>query len=268
MRVRVNTYYIILFIFLLSALSSLVTAQNQEVNEVKAIQFFHSGNFTEAEKAFAKLLMENTGSPLLNYYYGASRTENGHFGENELDYLNFAGKSFTPDHLHYYLGIQHHARGNWKQALRFYNQFRTSVPEGEQKDLELEKKIQQCFNQVNPYENLLVDLQDTVLTGKIFTPNIGHVGPKGHLVDEKTAADSLEQVEFEQQYSDILAEAGVPEDLVSDELVIQPGLPVAPAMFSLPPGDAVTFQINNSITYVHYTSQFQTDRRKRTFRKG
>jgi len=267
MRIKIATYYIILFIFLLSALSSAATAQNQEVTEVKAIQLFNSGNYIEAEKALAVLLMENPESPLLNYYYGASRTENGNFGENELDYLNFAGKKFTPDRLHYYLGIQHHARGNWKQALRFYNQFRTSVPESEQKDLELEKKIQQCFNQINPYENLLVDLKDTILTGRINNPDLVQAGLQESFPDEHSAADSIEQKKLEQQYSNILAEAGVPEEMVSDELVMQPALPATPPVFSLPPGDAVTFQINNSITYVH-TSQFHTEEGKRLFDAG
>jgi hypothetical protein len=267
MRIKITTYNIILFIFLLSALSSVAKAQNQEVTEVKALQLFNSGHFTEAEKALAVLLMENPESPLLNYYYGASRTENGNFGENELDYLNFAGKRFTPDRLHYYLGIQHHARGNWKQALRYYNQFRTSVPEGEQKDLELEKKIQQCFNQVNPYENLLVNSQDTVLKGKFPTPELVQAGLEEFSPDEQTTAESVEQEELEQQSSAILAEADVPEDMSSDELVIHPALPVTPPVFSLPPGDAVTFQINNSITYVH-TSQFHTEEGKRFFIAG
>src|SRR5690606_501494 len=157
---------------ILSALSAGTMAQDQDVTEVKAIQLFHSGHYTAAEKAFAKLLMENPESPLLNYYYGASRTENGNYGENELDYLNFAGKSFTPDRLHYYLGIQNHARGNWKQALRYYNQFRSSVPDGEQKELEIEKKLQQCFNQENPYENLIAHSNDTILPERITTSGI------------------------------------------------------------------------------------------------
>jgi hypothetical protein len=267
MRIKITTYYIILFIFLLSALSSTATAQNQEVTEVKAIQLFNSGNYMEAEKALAVLLMENPESPLLNYYYGASRTENGNFGENELDYLNFAGKRFTPDRLHYYLGIQHHARGNWKQALRFYNQFRTSVPEDEQKDLEIEKKIQQCFNQINPYENLLAEFKDTILTESIINPDSVQSGMQESLPEEQADENPIEQEEIEQQYSDILAEAGIPEELVSDELVLQPALPATPPVFSLPPGDAVTFQINHSITYVH-TSQFHTAEGKRLFDLG
>jgi hypothetical protein len=267
MRININTYSAILFILILSALSFGTMAQDQDVTEVKAIQLFHSGHFTAAEKAFAKLLMEKPESPLLNYYYGASRTENGNFGENELDYLNFAGKSFTPDRLHYYLGVQHHARGNWKQALRFYNQFRASVPDGEQKELELEKKIQQCFNQINPYENLIANLSDTILPGRIFTPGLTPAVKHESLPVDQTSPEIPEEEDFEQQYSDILAEAGITEVLDSDELVMQPGLPVASVMFSLPPGDAVSFQVNSSITYVH-TSQFHTAEGKKLFEEG
>jgi hypothetical protein len=267
MRIKLNTYSAILSILILSALSLGAMAQDQDVTEVKAIQLFHSGHFTSAEIAFAKLLIENPESPLLNYYYGASRTENGNFGENELDYLNFAGKSFTPDRLHYYLGIQHHARGNWKQALRFYNQFRASVPDGEQKELELEKKIQQCFNQVNPYENMVTHVNDTILPGRIFTPGITlAVTPESSPVGQTSTAIPEEE-DIEQNYSDILAEAGIPEEMDSDELVMLPGLPVAPIVFSLPPGDAVSFQINSAITYIH-TSQFHTAEGKKLFEEG
>jgi hypothetical protein len=267
MRIKGITYFTILFIFLLSSFSSIVMAESQDISEVKAIQLFYSGKFAEAEKAFGRLLIENPESPLLNYYYGASRTENGNFGENELDYLNFAGKSFTPERLHYYLGIQHHARGNWKQALRYYNQFRTSVPESEQRDLELEKKIQQCFNQVNPYENQIVEMADSVLPVRIPAHDTTQAATLEPAIGEQTVVDIQEQEDYEQQFSEILAEAGVAEEQVSDELVMLPGLPVAPASLSLPPGDAVTFQINNSITYVH-TSQFHTAEGKRLFDAG
>jgi tetratricopeptide (TPR) repeat protein len=267
MRIKGFTYFIIFFIFLLSSLSSNAMAENQDVTEVKAIQLFYSGKFTEAEKAFGRLLMDNPESPLLNYYYGASRTENGNFGENELDYLNFAGKSFTPERLHYYLGIQHHARGNWKQALRHYNLFRTSIPESEQRDLELEKKIQQCFNQVNPYENQIVEMADNVLPVKIPSPDTRQAGKQEPAVVEQTAVDIFKPEEYEQQFSEILAEAGVSEEQDADDLVMLPGLPVVPPSLSLPPGDAVTFQINNSITYIH-TSQFHTAEGKRLFDAG
>ncbi len=267
MRIKINTYNAILIILFLSALSQGLMAQNQDVPEVKAIQLFHSGHFTEAEKAFAKLLMEKPESPLLNYYYGASRTENGNFGENELDYLNFAGESFTPDRLHYYLGIQHHARGNWKQALKYYNQFRSSVPDGEQKELELEKKLQQCFNQINPYEEQLTHSNDTILPGRIITPGIMPAITRESSPGTQSSTEISEVEEVEQQYSEILAEAGITKEMKTDELVMQPGLPDTPVMFSLPPGDAVSFQINSSITYIH-TSQFHTAEGKKHFEEG
>ncbi len=228
--------------------------------EVKAIQLFNSGNFTEAEKIFKKLLEQNPDNPMSNYYYGASRTENKHYGDQEMEYLLTAGKHITPDRLHYYLGIQHHARGNWNQALKFYNQFRLSVPEIEQKELELDKKIQLCFNQVNPFDTTHMQSAD------------------GELKDSEKADPEIISSPFEEETvslsastsnDELIPEADNKELLPADDLFIQrealPNLPgVEP---TLPAGDFIQFQVNNIITY-NYTSQFQTEKGKILFDKG
>ncbi|HDR50120.1 MAG TPA: hypothetical protein ENN90_00665, partial [Mariniphaga anaerophila] len=147
MQSNINSFRLTCFLFLLFAGNLVVFAGGQDVSAVRAMQLFDAGNYPEAEKMFRLLLEEDPGNPMLNYYYGASRTENGHYGDHDLQFLENAGKSMIPDRLNYYLGIQHHARNNWEQALRFYNQFRMSVPENEQQRLNLAQKIQQCYEQ-------------------------------------------------------------------------------------------------------------------------
>ncbi|MDD4755690.1 MAG: hypothetical protein PHG29_06380 [Prolixibacteraceae bacterium] len=126
-------------------------ATGQEVSAVAALRLFDREDYEEAEKLFRILLNEDPDNTMLNYYYGACRTENGNFSEADLNYLLKAGKTVTPHRINYYLGIQYHASGDWEQALKFYNQFRISVPENEQQELKINEKIQQCYDKVNPF---------------------------------------------------------------------------------------------------------------------
>jgi tetratricopeptide (TPR) repeat protein len=157
MHYKKNTLFLILLFLLLLGKELNVLAGSQDVSAIRAMQMFDSGNFAEAEIFFRVLLDEDPGNPMLNYYYGASRTENKHFGDNELACLRKAGTNITPDRLHYYFGIQYHARSDWEQALKYYNQFKLSVPEKEQELLQLAQKIQQCFDHVNPYQQSLLN---------------------------------------------------------------------------------------------------------------
>ncbi|MCA1761365.1 MAG: hypothetical protein LC658_16465, partial [Bacteroidales bacterium] len=74
------------FIFLLFSMNGRIYGGRQDVSAVKAMQLFDAGNYAEAEKFFRILLEEDPGNPMLNYYYGASRTENGHFADKDLNY--------------------------------------------------------------------------------------------------------------------------------------------------------------------------------------
>jgi tetratricopeptide (TPR) repeat protein len=262
MRTKKNKNYLFILLLFLSALPFQGFAQEQNVSEVKAIQLFNYGNFTEAEKAFQTLLTGNPENPMLKYYYGASRTENGHFGEYELTHLMDAGKNFTPERLHYYLGMQHHARNNWDQALRFYNQFRQSVPETEQKELKLTEKIQQCFNQVNPFNEIIAAAPEE----KIHNEDIEDVLP--HQNNDWTESEQeMAQLPASSDADILFIEAELPEQgtivAVSHEML--PGMPeVKP---TLPSGEPIKFQVNNYITYL-FDSQFQTREGKVLFENG
>jgi tetratricopeptide (TPR) repeat protein len=261
---RTKKYKVWLFILLLflPALPFSVIAQNQDVSEVKAIQLFNSGNFSEAEEAFQALLSANPENPLLKYYYGASRTENGHYGERELNHLMDAGKNITPERLHYYLGMQHHARNNWDQALRFYNQFRQSVPEAEQKELKLTAKIQQCFNQVNPFSGIVAATsedndQNEGITDLLSYKDNDRTVPEKELIQLPASSDA-DKLSIATELSEQETAVTVPREELPDLPGIKP---------ALPSGEPIKFQVNNYITYL-YDSQFQTREGKVLFENG
>ena len=303
MHYKKNTLFLATFLFfMLFAKLSNILAVGQDVSAIRAMQRFDSGNYAEAETIFRILLDENPGNPMLNYYYGATRTENGHFGNNELTCLLKAGTIVTPDRLHYYLGIQYHARNDWEQALKHYNHFKFSVPENEQKQLKLAQKIQQCYDHINPYQNIPVNtIGETTAkeddesgdalekaeititeeikeeTGKEGIP-VTDDEPEKPEQEQKTPGEAEKDVpEHQANPADdenshehamiIKAEEPANEKGFSYERKLLPDLPGVEPTYPVPAGDPVEFQLNNQITYL-FSSQFQTREGKKHFEEG
>jgi len=288
MQSKINSIRLTCFLFLLFAGNLVVLAGGQDVSAVKAMQLFDAGNFPEAEKMFRLLLEEDPGNPMLNYYYGASRTENGHYTDRDLQFLENARKSMIPDRLNYYLGIQHHARNNWEQALRFYNQFRMSVPENEQQMLNLAQKIQQCFEQVNPFEKDVTTEPPPRQVEKTELPDTQLIHKEEEFTEQPKETVEMEEIHTEPQpeYTGETATALLPVSSVTDSLLISaeipetsepenlsinrqalPDLPGVKPTYTLPSGNPVEFQVNSEITYL-FDSQFQTPEGQELFEKG
>lgn len=272
MQSNLNNIRLTFVIFLLFAVKATIFAAEQDISAVKAMQLFDGGNFAEAEKMFRMLLDEDPRNPMLNYYYGASRTENGNFEDSDLNHLLQAGKDVTPDRLNYYLGIQYHARNNWEQALKFYNQFRLSVPENEQQELKLAEKIQQCFNQENPFAEVLAHQPEPLKTET--------VQPEQNFPDsdDQQDKDSLQQKAEGITESEFIAEENTPNknqqatvNKSTDEFKIDrkilPDLPGVKSTYELPKGEQIEFQVNSQVTYL-FTSQFKTSEGKKLFEQG
>ncbi len=261
---RIN--FLSLFV-LIAGILPLSFVNAQENPEVKAIQLFNSGNFSEAEKIFKMLLEQNSESPISNYYYGASRTENGHYGKKEMEYLKKAGENITPDRLHYYLAIQHHARGNWDQALKYYNQFRLSVPEMEQEELKLSKKIQLCYNQVNPFDTTSV----TSVPQNVQTDSLKRSAntKQKELYTSPALKEEPTPLTASNNELNLIENIDNQESLNTDALIyLREALPDLPGVEpTIPDGDPVKFHVNNTITYL-YSSQFQTEEGKNLFEKA
>ena len=79
---KTNVLLTILFSLLFS--SVFTYGSNQENPLMVAIQLFDEGKYPESEPILKKLLDEKPEHLMVNYYYGACRTENGHYGTNEI----------------------------------------------------------------------------------------------------------------------------------------------------------------------------------------
>lgn len=284
---RLTFIVMLLFIALLSP-----PAAAQEISAVKAMLLFDNENYAEAEKIFLLLLQEEPKNPMLNYYYGASRTENGNFGDADLEHLRQSGKNITPDRLHYYLGMQYHARSNWEEAIRHYNLFRLSVPETELQKLELPKKIQQCYDHVNPFEDLIQKQKADNTTENTIQPSIQSREQTEEIrkTEESTATEQQTEMitdsagEAHNEPDSVITFSGENGNLNfpaksegllhSGELPVEqtalpdiPGLPEEGRKTVLPPGDPIEFRINGSITYL-FDSQFRTKEGRELFEKG
>ncbi len=144
--IALTTITIILFVPFFSG-----SAEFQEGELTRAIQFFDKRQYEEAEKLFEKLLEERPDDFMINYFYGACRTENGHYSDRDLAYLLKASKEVSPLDIDYYFGVQYQAKNEWEKALSYYGIFGKTADETEQNRVNLSEKIQQCKNQINPF---------------------------------------------------------------------------------------------------------------------
>jgi len=225
-------YSTILILFFWGLISPTVYSQVNEDLTVQAIQLFENGKYQEAEPLLKTILLENPENTLMNYYYGACRTENNHFSNSDLESLIIANQDTeVPIKINYYFGIQYQARSNWERALKFYNKYNSIAKlEGEEKQNLLEK-IQQCYDKINPFEEYFVQgNNETVI------PITGVVtDSQSNLVDE----------------SDITTE---------DLLITNEVIPVQE-------DENIEFMVNSEISY-SYLSHFKTEEGKSFFKQG
>ncbi len=271
----------LMLLFLLFMIVAIPDAAGQNTKPAEAMRLFDAGNFEAAEKAFGQLVAKDSSNTLFLYYYGASRTENGHFSHKDLNILLKAGKEVTPHRINYYLGMQHHAAENWEEALKHYNQFRGSVPEKEQEEVRLIQKIQQCFDRINPYKEGAVetpgeiaDHQSRAPVPKQEVPIQSNEKPRetGKSTDAMPAAPEEEPQAVVLAEKDRLVVAAAPPQEEKRRITLPPrkNLPDLPGVqptFQPPEGDSIHFQINSNITYLN-TAHFKTSRGKELFLQG
>ena len=265
----------LLFVLLFAGNGNLF-AGNQDVSAIRAMQLFDDGEYEAAETAFRQLLEDEPGNTMLNYYYAASRTENGHYSENDLNTLLGVIKDATPHRINYYLGIQYHARNNWDQALKYYNQYRISVTEDDREEVQLTQKIQQCYDKVNPFAE-----QETPAQAAITVQQEQHE-PTAEQEQTKDPERTIPETTppSTKQEKEIIAENPVIEDslivpipqplqteLISTPRKNLPDLPGVKATYTPPAGEPVEFQVNNKITYLN-TAHFKTEKGKELFLRG
>lgn len=221
----------------------------------KAIQLFDKEQFKESEPIFRKLLEMRPNDFMLNYFYGASRTENGHFSETDLGLLEKASKEVTPLNIDYYLGLQHHAQKNWEKALKHYNQYQVKAGVSEDEKAALAEKIQQCYDHINPFEVEVVAplfFESEKIKTEISTPNsiLGSV-------DSGIKIDSIYFLDSTKTDSSQADSTAAMETIEATKA----------AVTEIENGPRINFIVNNEITY-QALSNFQNEKGKQFFEMG
>ncbi|MCF6334030.1 MAG: SPOR domain-containing protein [Draconibacterium sp.] len=242
---KTNSFLTILFVLLFTPIFAISQVGKENVLS-KAIRLFDKQNYTEAETLFVKVLNEHPDDFMVNYFYGACRTENNHFTSSDLNYLIKANKEVSPVDINYYFGIQYHARSNWERALKFYNKYNSTAPLSESEKQKLLEKIQQCYDKINPYKKYMVDENKD---------NIGEMVS----INNSTNVDSLSE-----KVKAIIDTANINEIPIN---ITSPASAEIIVEKERPTGEPIAFYINNEITYLN-TSQFKTKEGKELFRKG
>ena len=231
--------FLTLFLNLLFAGNSDIFAGNQDISKAKAVELFEAGNYGEALPLFKGLLQQSPDEPMLNYYYGAARTETDHFSEQDLNFLQKAREGDVPEKVNYYLGLQYQAQEDWTNALKFYNTFQLKASVERRKELKIAERIQQCFNEENPF----------TLTEPVQLDSIPQIKtePKTEVTtQERRQAPEISRIETLDDIS-----------LVRNKREKQHSFRDYP----------VEFQVNSEITYYN-TSHFKTEEGRKLFDKA
>ncbi|MDO8951712.1 MAG: tetratricopeptide repeat protein [Draconibacterium sp.] len=214
----------------------------QENPLTKAILLFDKGKYDEAEPLFKQLLDERPDDFMVNYFYGACRTENGHYTDMDLNYLEKASKEVTPLNIDYYFGIQYHAKNQWEKALAFYKLYQIVASANDQEKVNLGLKMEQCSNKINPFINSeTVEETDNADTLVITTTEIAAVSAENIVTNDENLSS---------------AEPNLVDTAATIE-IIQPK----------PAEEVIKFNINSAITYI-YVSNFKTAEGEIYFKEG
>ncbi len=229
-----NKFYsnIILFLILIAP----VLAVSQDTGLASAIALFDKGKFAEAEPIFKTVLDEKPNDFMVNYFYGACRTENNHFTNADLECLITANEEVSPININYYFGVQYHARSNWERALKYYNRYKSAAQPDDISKRKVLEKIQQCYDKVNPYETYIVKENTIPVIPVVETDSLAALADTAGnaLVADSLAADMEPVVDTTAQVASATTET--PEK---------------------PKGKAISFIVNIEITYTN-TNQFRT----------
>ncbi len=216
----------------------------QENPLTKAILLFDKGNFKEAEPLFKKILDERPDDFMVNYFYGACRTENGHYSDQDLSYLLKASKEVTPLDIDYYFGIQYHAKNQWEKALGHYKLFQAVTSVNDQEKVNLSLKMEQCSIKVNPF---------TAAESEITSVELNAV--KETVADSVETIDNLQEIrpDSEITLTDTTTLITELQEIIEEEEEEEE--------------ETINFNINDEITYI-YVSHFKTAEGEIYYKEG
>ena len=244
--------------------SNSVFAGNQENPLSQAIRLYDEGNFSDAEVILKKLLDEKPDHLMVNYYYGACRTENGHYGTNEIIYLLNGSLGEAPLKTDYYIGVQYHAKNRFNEALKYYTLFKDKTDDATAQEVKLAEKMQQCREKINPFKQNeeAVEVTDTtdVMPAAIpresapesFNPIIGETG---------IVSETSDSTEIFAANDSVLIDSTIPDSIVPQPKIVEK--PIEAEVLSEP----INFVVNAEITYPD-TTFFKTKKGLELYTEG
>lgn len=258
------------------------SATFQENPLTKAIQLFDREKFSEAEPIFKSILDQRPDDFMVNYFYGACRTENGHYSDEDLNYLVKASKEVTPLNIDYYFAIQYHAKNQWDKAFVYYKLYRDIANDKEEEKVNLSQKMEQCENHINPFaetqkteENQVVPVvSDVVATSAIPEPDKSEGNNPTVLTSvtiDTTLGETLKKTIETVDSLEVASENDSSEKVIQTEDSIKVAEPVLnqPAVTTLfiQTDERIEFNINSLITYLKI-SNFKTADGEIYFKEG
>lgn len=248
---------IIIFLLFVPFGSRAIVFQQNELS--KAIQLFDKRQYAEAEKLFEQLIKTQPDDFMVNYFYGACRTENGHFSDRDLAYLEKASREVSPLDIDYYFGMQYHAKKDWETALFHYNIFSKTAEEAELKRVNLTTKIEQCKNQISPFT--WVSASEVLPDSNFTFANTNTINEANILTNDTIILpDSTHQFSDTKQNS-IPVNNNTSEVLTNStetHLTIHEPVPIDPT---------IDFSVNHEISYKKLSS-FRTTEGKQLFEQA
>jgi len=268
MQIKSKIITITILLFFLFPSWNAFPFSNQENPLAKAIQLFDKQKFQEAELAFKKLIDDRPDDFMINYFYGACRTENGHYGSKELNLLLLASKEVYPLDIDYYFGVQYHAMNQWDKALSHYKTYKKVASEEEMKRVQLSEKIDECTNKINPFvqvESIEEQKVDTLIVADEAGIKSNEINDEVlDIVPAQVAVPATEivavQLEENGDTLKIVPEAAT-DSIIGDKIqnVELESNPEEIGTVSMPkPAEKeINFNINRQITYL-FESNFKT----------
>ncbi|HSH20472.1 MAG TPA: hypothetical protein VLA03_08460 [Draconibacterium sp.] len=248
----------------------------QENPLTKAIQLFDKEKYSEAEPIFKKLLMDRPDDFMVNYFYGACRTENGHYSEQDLSYLLKASKEVNPLNIDYYFAVQYHAKDQWEKAMAYYKLYKTVSSANEQEKVGLALKMEQCANRINPFvlseadkTKEETDVTGIIATGVTTSENADKAGGElliaPALVSDSVNVKTEENIDLEDNEEGILlGEDETQDTLPADESDEMEDIETVKI---LPVEEQIIFNVNSEITYLTILN-FRTVEGESYFKEG
>lgn len=216
-----------------------VFGANQDHLLVDAIKLYDQANYPQAEVLLKPLFEKNPDNALINYYYGACRTENHHYGTQEIELLLNGSSGEPPLKSAYYLALQYHAQNQFDKALQYYNQYDTVGSPDEKERISLSEKIIACEKRINPFQTPPDTIRDIAPL------------PRPRKLQQNDTISTITPVYPQHEMSD-----SIDTDSVRAESHIQPAKADS-GLTILSNTEPIAFTVNGEMTYID-TSNFQT----------